>query len=254
MAPQKRTSSWITRTTIAPVAAGILGTLMLTGCISYTNVPEPESAPAFKSANHSQAIRVTRVALDEVIQRYPMRDAQGHYSVNLPVGTTLESAQKIVQDLPDGVVLPYEGMDDSIPVYHIGRIWIRASDAKVDVLYPARSFDGDAFTGNVTIWLNGGVRTWKLNRVQHWAPGTIGIPPLYVPLPEEVLDQRYTENEGSDSDASFGEELESHEGETETVSEPEPIRNPEPEPQQPTTQQPAAPQQGAHYREIPVED
>ncbi|MFG0246765.1 MAG: hypothetical protein ACF8MF_12030 [Phycisphaerales bacterium JB052] len=254
MAPQKRTSSWITRTTIAPVAAGILGTLMLTGCISYTNVPEPESAPAFKSANHSQAIRVTRVALDEVIQRYPMRDAQGHYSVNLPVGTTLESAQKIVQDLPDGVVLPYEGMDDSIPVYHIGRIWIRASDAKVDVLYPARSFDGDAFTGNVTIWLNGGVRTWKLNRVQHWAPGTIGIPPLYVPLPEEVLDQRDTENEGSDSDASFSEELESRKDETETVSEPEPIRNPEPEPQQPTTQQPAAPQQGAHYREIPVED
>ena len=254
MAPQKRTSSWITRTRIAPIAAGILGTLMLSGCISYTNVPEPESAPAFKSANHSQAIRVTRVALDEVIQRYPMRDAQGHYSVNLPVGTTLESAQKIVQNLPDGVVLPYEGMDDSIPVYHIGRIWIRASDAKVDVLYPARSFDGESFTGNVTIWLNGGVRAWKLNRVQHLAPGTIGIPPLYVPLPEDVLEQRDSGVDEADTEAYSDEGYEPSEGEAEIMSEPEPVRTPDPEPQQPTAQQPAAPQQGAHYREIPVED
>ena len=189
MAPQKRTSSWITRTRIAPIAAGILGTLMLSGCISYTNFPEPESAPAFKSANHSQAIRVTRVALDEVIQRYPMR-----------------------------------------------------------------SFDGESFTGNVTIWLNGGVRAWKLNRVQHWAPGTIGIPPLYVPLPEDVLEQRDSGVDEADTEAYSDEGYEPSEGEAEIMSEPEPVRTPDPEPQQPTAQQPAAPQQGAHYREIPVED
>lgn len=189
MAAKHRTSS---RTFIATtVLAALLG---VGGCVSYTNVPEPTSAPAFQSANHRMSIKVTRTALHKVISRYPMRDAQGRYSVNLPAGTTLESAQSIVMGLPEGVVIPYEGMDPSIPVYHIGRIWIRASDAKVDVLYPARAFDASAFTGTVTVWMRGGVQPWRVSRVQHWAPGTIPTPPLYVPLSKEAIEARETMN------------------------------------------------------------
>jgi len=208
--------------------SGLLG-----GCISYTNVPEPESAPAFKSANHNQAIKVTREALDDVIERYPMRDAQGRYSVNLPAGTNLESAQLIINGLPDGAVLPSENMDDSIPVYHIGRIWIRASDAKVDVLYPARSFDGSEFTGNVTVWLNGGVRSWRLNRMQHWAPGTIPVPPIYVPISEEEMNAPATIEE-----------------EVQVESQPAPETTPEPVVEQPESLPEPQPESNALYREV----
>jgi hypothetical protein len=225
------------------LAGALLGVASLSGCVSYTNVPTPESAPAFKSANHFQAIKVARRALQEAVDRYPMTDAQGRYSVNLPVGTTLESAIKITEGLPGEVVLPYEGMDASIPTYHIGRIWIRASDAKVDVLYPARSFDGSAFTGNVTVWLNGGVQSWRVARVQHWAPGTIRVPDLYVPLPEEVMKGEAAEMPEGDED---------WESESVEMTEPEARMDEQPEPA-PVESAPAS-DPNDPYREVPVDD
>lgn len=225
------------------IIAGLaIASLTLGGCVSYTNVPEPESAPAFKSANHFQAKKVTAAALAEIIERYPMRDANGQYSVNLPAGTTLESAQEIVSNLPEGVVIPFEGMDASIPTYHIGRIWIRVSDAKVDVLYPARSFDGTGFVGNATVWINGGVRTWNINRVQHWAPGTIAVPPLYIPISKDELEMMGEEERNDEPDVV--EDM----SEREPVVEQETIEESVPE-------QVDAPASGSGmYREVPVDD
>lgn len=202
-------NSFRTLTTRHTLIAGVmLGAMTLGGCASYTNVPEPESAPAFNSANHLQAKKATKLALEEIVDRYPMRGAQGRYTVNLPEGTSLETAQEIVSDLPEGVVIPFEGMDTSIPVYHIGRIWIRASTAKVDVLYPARSFDGSDFIGNATVWMRGGIQRWRVQRVQHWAPGTIRPAPIYIPIPKAELeamgegsDEEYTGSESSPPEA-----------------------------------------------------
>lgn len=247
MADTTPSSSRTTRPRRSPLAramsAVLLGALGIPGCISYTNVPEPESPPAFRSANHFQAKRVARVALDEVIGRFPMRDARGRYSVNLPAGTTLETAQEIIDALPEGAVLPTEGMDDSIPVYHIGRIWIRASDAKVDVLYPARSFDGGAFMGNVTVWLNGGVRRWKPGRLQHWAPGTIPVPPIYVPIPEAQMNAQDSPEPAAPA----------QEGTPETDA-PEPLPEPEPEPDPQPAVQAEQPDPQSQYRQVPVDD
>lgn len=229
--------------TSAMLAGAMLGFVSLGGCVSYTNVPTPESAPAFKSANHLQAIKVARRALVEVVERYPMSDDQGRYCINLPVGTTLESAERIIEGLPGNVMLPYEGMDDSIPTYHIGRIWIRASDAKVDVLYPARGFDGSSFTGNVTIWLNGGVQRWRVARVQHWAPGTISVPEFYIPLPEEVM-KAESAPVVEDEDYSGDESVEMNEPEAPT---------PQPELAEMQKQAPAS-GAGDPYREVPVDD
>ncbi|MCR9077034.1 MAG: hypothetical protein NXI07_13425 [bacterium] len=243
MARRTRTESRTLKTPAMLIASAALTLSTLGGCVSYTNVPEPESAPAFKSANHLQAKKVTHRALEEVVSRYPMHDSQGRYSINLPAGTSLESAQEIVDGLPDGVVIPFEGMDQSIPTYHIGRIWIRASDAKVDVLYPARSFDGSAFTGNVTVWLNGGIRRWGVNRVQHWAPGTIEVPPIYVPIPEEELEMMGdTESDEQSQPEPVGEQQPAHDTPAENTAPDEPAR--EPAPSEP----------GDPYREVPVDD
>lgn len=247
MAAHQRTSS---RTFIAcSVVSALLG---LSGCVSYTNVPEPTSAPAFESANNTQSIRATRAALEEVVYRYPMRDAQGRYSVNLPAGTTLESAIRIIEGLPEGMVLPHEGMDDSIPMYHIGRIWIRANDAKVDVLYPARAFDGSAFTGTVTVWLRGGMVSWRVTRVQHWAPGTIATPPVYVPLPEEAIVAREMMGEGPDRESAATQEPAASE---EPMVAPEPETEPELDVEvEPAPKPEAKPDPGAMYRQVPIDD
>jgi len=132
--------------------------------------------------NHAQSITVVSRALEAVIGEHPVVDGEGHYAINLPIGTTPESADKILGALPDGAIVPFEGMGSATPMYSIGRVWIRASDAKVDVVYPFVGTDGVHQDQSVTVWLNGGVRKWRVNRQQHWAPGTIETPPIYVPI------------------------------------------------------------------------
>ena len=165
-------------------AVGMVGfSMAMSGCVSYTNVPVPASAPAFKNANHSQPILVLTRALEAVINEHPAGD--GAYAINLPMGTAPETFEKIIANLPEGATMPIEGMDADMPTYHIGRVWIRASDAKVDVIYPFTGMDGVSSEQNVTIWLSGGVRSWRVHRRQYWAAGTIPTPPVYVPIAEE---------------------------------------------------------------------
>ncbi len=169
---------------LAGVSLMGVGLGAMAGCVSYTNVPVPESAPAFESANHYQSIRVVRAALREVIEDHPV---DGAYLVNLPAGTTPETFQKITSVLPGDPLMPTAEMRDqfaALPSYHIGRIWIRASDAKVDVIYPFTGIDGSVSEQNVTVWLSGGVRNWRVHRLQHWSAGTIPTPPIYVPIVE----------------------------------------------------------------------
>lgn len=160
------------------------------GCVSYTNVPVPNSAPAFKHANSGASIKSISAAVDRVVLRHPMKDSQGRYAINLPAGTTPETAREILGKLPKGAVIPWVGMDDSIPVYHISRIWLRGATGKVDVVYPI-----DANTdGGVTAWVHGGDRSWYVERLQYWAPGTIPTPPVYVPIGKDDLSEEMTDD------------------------------------------------------------
>lgn len=167
--------------------------LLGNGCVSYTNVPVPNSAPAFKHANSGASIKSMVAALDRVILKHPMRDSQGRYALNLPAGTTPETAATVLARLPKGAILPYEGMEEFVPVYHISRIWLRGVSGKVDVVYP---IDADT-DGGVTAWVHGGDRSWYVERLQYWAPGTVPTPPLYIPIDGdiEVMDVQTDTNE-----------------------------------------------------------
>lgn len=172
------------------IGSGVLGLGFGSGgCVSYTNVPVPNSAPAFKHANSGGSIKSISAAVDRVVMRHPKKDAEGRYAINLPSGTTPETAREILGRLPEGAVIPWEGMDESVPVYHISRIWLRGATGKVDVVYP---IDADT-DGGVTVWVHGGDRSWYVERLQYWAPGTIPTPPVYVPIgrdgrPGEVME------------------------------------------------------------------
>jgi len=175
-----KTSNMFRTLGITVVAASI--SLLWGGCVSYTSVPEPSKGIALGHTNSGGSIKSIVASLERVILRHPVRDEHGEYAVNLPVGTTPETAATIVSRLPTGAVLPYEGMDGSVPVYHIGRVWLRGSSGKVDVVYP---IEGDV-DGGVTIWVHGGDRPWYVKRMQYWAPGTVPTPEMYVPLDGEV--------------------------------------------------------------------
>jgi len=253
---QNRRTRQQTRAIKLAIGSCIGFTTILAGCVSYTNVPVPHSAPAFQSANHSASISVIAKALNEVVSKYPATDGAGAYTLNLPAGTTPESAQKIIDRLPAGAILPYEGMSSDIPVYHIGRIWIRASDAKVDVIYPFTFVDGSVQDQSVTVWISGGVRSWRVYRLQHWTAGTVPTPPIYIPIYPERNVQIDTENseESTFDDSEMMNEMES--SSTEKVSEPVQSAEPEvlPAPIENEQRLPEANSNAPLYREVPIED
>jgi len=165
------------------VAAASLSLLWgVGGCVSYTSVPEPSKGIALGHTNSGGSIKTVVASIERVVLRHPMRDDQGNYAVNLPVGTTPETAETIVSRLPTGAVLPYAGMSGSVPVYHIGRIWLRGASGKVDVVYPMLDADGQRIDGGVTVWVHGGDQPWYVQRMQYWAPGTVPTPSMYVPV------------------------------------------------------------------------
>lgn len=241
-------------------AAGMLGTGLgsLSGCTSYTNVPGPESAPAVMNPNGIQAERVTRAALIWAVRRHPV---EGPFVLNLPVGTSMETANGIAAAVGMGATVPMS-TDVDLPVYHVTRVWIRMSDAKVDVLYPMTDGSGEQVERAVTVWLNAGVRPWTATRGQYWNPGTVPVPPIYVPLPDAELQaireaeklaardaRRQVRTDGAapapEGDAPGAEPIPTETTPTEPAPAPAPTAGAATEPS-------PEPDPGAVYREVPV--
>jgi hypothetical protein len=175
----KKTSAW--------TVAGMLGIGLaggLTGCTSYTNVPSPDNALAGQDPNARQASAATLAGLRWAVRKHPV---SGPYLLNLPVGTSTETAERIASSLGPGATIP-DGSGISLPTYHVPRVWIRLSDAKVDVVFPVMGVDGVPFNRGVTTWLHAGVRPWTVSRGQYWIPGTVDVPPTWVPGPQAQLD------------------------------------------------------------------
>jgi hypothetical protein len=237
--------------------AGLAGVASLSGCTSYTNVPGPESALAGQDPNSRQASRAAEAALVWTVRRHPV---DGPFVINLPPGTSTETAQAIAAAVGPMAQIPDAATTD-LPVYHVSRVWIRLSDAKVDVVFPTRDGLGREIQRGVTAWMNVGLRSWTVSRGQYWSPGTVPIPSIWVPIPQADLDAIAAAEKAAERAARQPQPV------AEPVAEPaaqptaQPIEQSEPmiplEPATPTAQptQPApeAPAPGgATYREVPV--
>lgn len=225
----------------------VFSVIALGGCVSYTNVSGPESPPSFHNPNHFAAVDVTGTALDWVITRHGPGDGSG-YVVNLPEGTSQESAMEIFAKFPGGAVWPTSADQDPLGMFHVGRVWIRASEAKVDVVYPFTMLNGGTGQRGVTVWLQGGVRDWRVIRGQYWSPGTVVVPEVSVPvLNEEGFFDRWTGSDSGDTEPAQADPA------SDVISGTSPAVEPEPEP----VAQPAPSEPGdgsALWREIPVGD
>lgn len=236
------------------LAIGMVSSLLaLTGCVSYTNVSGPESPPAFRSPNHYAAVDVTGTALDYVLARHGVSDGAG-YVVNLPAGTSQENAMKIFSKLPSGAVWPSSEEQDPSRMYHVGRVWIRASEAKVDVVYPFTMINGGTGQRGMTVWLQGGVRDWRVIRGQYWAPGTVEVPAVSVPvLEEEGFFEQWSDSDDEPARESPEETSRNDETPMESPAS-EPSAASEMEIESEPAAQPSTGDGSSLWREIPVED
>lgn len=197
-------------------AMATLGLAGLNACTSYTNVPGPDAATARQDPNARQAVRATEAALAWVVHRHPV---EGPFVVNLPHGTSLETAESMLASLSPMARLP--GPDTAgLPAYHVSRVWIRVSDGKVDVVFPATDHRGQDIERAVTVWMNAGVRPWTVSRGQYWSPGTVPTPPLWTPIPASELEAIEQARRDAEREAERAAEAESQPDQADQPEEP----------------------------------
>jgi len=123
---------------------------------------------------------VVTEALRAVIERYHPEGA-GAYAVNLPARMTEVARREILLEL-DAQASPLTHRTEHLPIYHVGRVWIRGTRAKVDVIRPVLELGSGssaerAYQG-VTVWLEGGLNDWAVEMIQPWSIGVVEPPAL----------------------------------------------------------------------------
>jgi hypothetical protein len=181
-----------------------ISTFALTACTTgYHTTPDIASAKGnVHDPNlYSQTLAVTR-ALEWVINKYPIETPRsitrndteaggkpasaGTIAVNLTEGTSPETYEKICRELSkqlgvQAVPLTQQiAASNNMPIYHIGRVWIRQQTAKIDVFRPMydlpRHKDGTPIYQCVTVNLRGWTDPWAIDGVQTREPGAIEMP------------------------------------------------------------------------------
>jgi hypothetical protein len=148
------------RFAIALLASLSVG-LLLGGCAPYVNIPHQPGDLASHNPNNASVQRVTRIALDYTLMRYPPRDI---YMVALPPGSNMETYRFVLKDLPDGGGIIGQGMGDE-PVYEVATVYIRGADAQVDIIPPAI---GTGQPRLFTVYLDYTWTGWRVERARQW--------------------------------------------------------------------------------------
>lgn len=165
--------------------------LASTGCVGYHVYPPIEGERGFTNVNSDPFPPLLTESLRWVVLRYPpnasaewTQPAAGNvgitnYAVNLPVGTNPLLYERIVKSIGPGAQPMLPG-NESLPTYHIARVWVSGDDAKVDVIRPVV---GVVMAGNqpalnqaITLRLRGGLANWHVTSHKEWAFNAL-VPP-----------------------------------------------------------------------------
>ncbi|KAA0217280.1 MAG: hypothetical protein DYG94_01405 [Leptolyngbya sp. PLA3] len=166
------------------------GTILASlGCVGYSSYPKVEGG-APSSPNFIHMRPVIAESLKAVIEKYHPQDA-GPYAVNLPIGITETGRDEVMKAL-GAQAMDLTPRTEHLPIYHVGRVWVRGADAKVDIVRPilelGRLPGGQPTYQGVTVWLDGGINNWWVEMIQPWSIGVVEPPELHYVVehpPEE---------------------------------------------------------------------
>ncbi len=191
----------------ASVFAGLAASVLcLSACSTgYHTSPDIASAKGnVRDPNvYSQTQAVVR-SLEWVINKYPIEtprsitrndtesggkpSSSGTIAINLVEGTSQETYDKVCKELSsrlgvEAVPVTQEiAAAHTMPIYHVGRIWIRQQNAKIDVFRPMydlpRQKDGSSVFQCITVNLRGWLEPWAIDGTQSRNPGTIDVPAI----------------------------------------------------------------------------
>lgn len=169
------------------------------GCVGYATYPPMEGLRGFKNPNSDPLPRLMIESVSWVSTRYPPTAAQewmappsvnagegAKFVVNLPAGVNRELYKSIAAKISPNCQ-PMEPGLESLPTYHVSRIWVEGDEAKVDVIRPVPGMKGNTkdsaqITQGITVRLRGGMQAWHVTSHNVWTIGAMPVPPInYVP-------------------------------------------------------------------------
>ena len=197
---------------ITPLLLCLVASAGLAGCYGNSNYPAVQGSTATTDSPNTPSIeRCTTLAVRWVADRYPPRNDRinattateaGDITVrwpmvlNLPIGTRKVFYERIAKNCgPQVMPMTPESQQSGEPVYHVGRVWVRAHEAKVDVFRPMPEIDERPGMGGrvyqmITVTLKGGFEPWRVVHGRAWEPGAYPVPEIYY-LPEQDREDQY---------------------------------------------------------------
>jgi len=222
--PLRLDRSRVSRVLPATVGALCLA-LGIAGCLNYSNYPSVDGAFAATDRPVTPATEVAiALAVRWTADRYAPGDLRmaaatpkeaGDITIrspiilNLPIGTRQVYYNRIARNCgPEVAPLTLENAQSGVPIYHVGRVWVRAHEAVVDVYRPMPELgttdDGSPIYQMVTVRMEGGFQPYRVVHGRAWEPGAYPPPPLFpLPLVDRENEFEYTRERmrasGSDS-------------------------------------------------------
>jgi hypothetical protein len=169
------------------ILAALAALAPLTGCALVASWPAIGDDSAVNDPNVSPMPKVIAAGVREAIAKFP---PEGEFVVNLPEGLERFRAERIASEIsPSARVV--DAANQTLPVYHITRVWVRGDRAQVDVVRP---LDEPRSWQRVTVHLRHSLEGWQRSTLKVWplgmaAPGAlygwldagaVGDPPAYL--------------------------------------------------------------------------
>ncbi len=163
----------------AAIGGSILASLTLAGCVGYHSYPPTPEQRARESMGERAPVDVMVRALERVLVLHPPPTG-ADFAVNLPMTISPDRYAMVAQRVGGQPLTPSTA---NLPTYHIAGVRVRNSKAWVDIVWPA----GNGIDRSTTVWLEGGLQPWAVQRVQEWNSGVIPTPePYYIMRAEDA--------------------------------------------------------------------
>lgn len=175
---------------VAVAAGAVLG---LAGCTSVIYDSNPEGTAAQLEEKPDFASHTVQNLLAETVgwavENYPPPDEGGEawFAINLPRGLTREQYIGVATRIGERAA-PITPETEYLPTYHVGWVWMRGDNARVDVFRPvyALAMGDEPVYQAITLYLHRRWASWRVERTQPWEPGVVELPPIYYLPAEEV--------------------------------------------------------------------
>jgi hypothetical protein len=177
--------SSVSRSALA--AAGLVGLAMASGCArEYANYPPIQGDTfAVKDLNSRQMQDAMVAALRWTVLRYPPPGGSQEgqmLAINLPPGIGETGYAYVAERVGEGAVPLTEENAKRLPVYHVTRVWLRGTTARIDVVRPLYEVGekpgGGVVNRGVQVRLAGGWEPWRVSSSSEYEVGVLDAPEL----------------------------------------------------------------------------